>query len=250
MSTYFWNRHNVSWPFRCKPSNGRTVLTTAVCSVKGLRCQVIWIHIYVLHNIDECLCNNFRHGKAISITYSECVFVVLVIQQSKRMRCIILSSVAFPVLPYFPPYLINGLIFGENLNIKCELIFCTIFDKTFIILRKIQRKFAELLPCGVWNTRTDGRKKRVDMTKLIVSISSFANALKMSRYTLIKLNLFSGLANIWFPEWKQVDLFLSPSRTNRHLLATHLIYNFRQRIICFQSNSLLQPSVFKTEHWI
>jgi hypothetical protein len=34
------------------------------------------------------------HGKATSITYSECVSVALVIQHAKRMRRIIFSSVA------------------------------------------------------------------------------------------------------------------------------------------------------------
>jgi len=38
--------------------------------------------------------NHFRRGKEISIIYSECVFVALVIQHAKRMRRIILSSVA------------------------------------------------------------------------------------------------------------------------------------------------------------
>ena len=42
-----------------------------------------------------------RRGKAISITYSECVSVALVIQHAKRMRGIILSSVACTALPCF-----------------------------------------------------------------------------------------------------------------------------------------------------
>jgi hypothetical protein len=45
--------------------------------------------------------NHCCRGKAISITYSECVYVALVIQHAKRMRRIILSSVACLVLPYF-----------------------------------------------------------------------------------------------------------------------------------------------------
>ena len=46
--------------------------------------------------------------KAVSVTYSECASVALVIQHSKRMRHIV-SSVARPALPYFfPRYLING----------------------------------------------------------------------------------------------------------------------------------------------
>ena len=40
-------------------------------------------------------------GKAINITYSGHVFVSLVIQHSKSMRCVILSSVAYLALPYF-----------------------------------------------------------------------------------------------------------------------------------------------------
>ena len=42
-----------------------------------------------------------RRGKEISITYSGCVSVFLVIQLPKRMRLIILLSVAFAALQYF-----------------------------------------------------------------------------------------------------------------------------------------------------
>jgi len=44
-------------------------------------------------------CNHFCSGKAISITYCECVFVALVIQYAMRMRQ--LSSVACLALQYF-----------------------------------------------------------------------------------------------------------------------------------------------------
>ena len=39
--------------------------------------------------------------EAISITYSECVSVALLIQHAKRMRRIILSPVACLAVPYF-----------------------------------------------------------------------------------------------------------------------------------------------------
>jgi hypothetical protein len=39
--------------------------------------------------------------KAISITYSECMSIALVIQHAKRTRRIILLSVAWLALPYF-----------------------------------------------------------------------------------------------------------------------------------------------------
>jgi hypothetical protein len=45
--------------------------------------------------------NHCCGGKAISITYSECVSVALVVQHTKRVRPITLSSMACPALPYF-----------------------------------------------------------------------------------------------------------------------------------------------------
>ena len=42
--------------------------------------------MYVLHNIEARLCNHCCSGKAISITYSECVSVAVYIQNAKRMH--------------------------------------------------------------------------------------------------------------------------------------------------------------------
>jgi len=39
--------------------------------------------------------------KAISITYSECVSVALIIHHAMYIRRIMLSSVAYPAVPYF-----------------------------------------------------------------------------------------------------------------------------------------------------
>jgi len=44
--------------------------------------------------------NHCRRGKATNITYSEWVPVALVINHEKRMRRIILSSLASPAVPY------------------------------------------------------------------------------------------------------------------------------------------------------
>jgi hypothetical protein len=52
------------------------------------------------HNTEASSCNNCCRGKAISITYSECVSAALIIQHAKRMRHIRLSCVEFLVLQY------------------------------------------------------------------------------------------------------------------------------------------------------
>ena len=45
--------------------------------------------MHLLHNIDACSRNNRCCGKAINITYSECVFVSLIIKHARFMRRII-----------------------------------------------------------------------------------------------------------------------------------------------------------------
>jgi hypothetical protein len=55
-------------------------------------------------NIEARSRNHCRRGKAISIVYSECVSVALIIQDAMRMRRITLSSVACLDLPHFSTY--------------------------------------------------------------------------------------------------------------------------------------------------
>jgi hypothetical protein len=85
------------------------------------------------HNIEVRSRNHCCRAKAISITYSQCVSVAIVIQHAKRMRRIILSSVACQALPYFSHYLINGPIFGEKVmeHEMCVLIFSKLCLKYF-----------------------------------------------------------------------------------------------------------------------
>jgi len=55
--------------------------------------------MYVQRNIVTCSCNHCC-GKAISVTYSECVSVALVIQYAMRMGRVILPCVARTAVPY------------------------------------------------------------------------------------------------------------------------------------------------------
>ena len=57
--------------------------------------------MYIQRNIEARSRNRCCHGKAIDITYSECVSVVLIIKHATRMRRVILPSVACLALLYF-----------------------------------------------------------------------------------------------------------------------------------------------------
>jgi hypothetical protein len=79
--------------------------------------------MYILGNIEARLCNHCCSGKAMSTTYSECVFVGLGIQHAIPMRRTIphiVISVLSDSYPSFPHYFINCTIFGiKVLNTKC-----------------------------------------------------------------------------------------------------------------------------------
>jgi hypothetical protein len=87
------------------------------------------------HNLEALSSNHRCRRKAVSITYSEYVFLASVIHHTKSMHRIILYYVVCPVLPYFPKFSHKWHDFGKkNLpNIKYVLIFLPLMSKTFSI---------------------------------------------------------------------------------------------------------------------
>jgi hypothetical protein len=78
----------------------------------------------------------------MSITYSECVVIALVIQHVKRMRRVVLSSVTSPDLQHFSTLSHKRHDFQKKklLNIKCVFwFFLQPSSKIYPILRRIQR---------------------------------------------------------------------------------------------------------------
>jgi len=84
--------------------------------------------------------NHYCCAETIGITYSECVFVVLVIKYAVRTRRIILSSVVCLGVPYF-------LIFHKYHDFRkkkitghkiCVLLFSTKLSETFLFLRRLE----------------------------------------------------------------------------------------------------------------
>ena len=96
--------------------------------------------VYIQRNTEERACNHCCSRKAVSITYSECVFLALGMQQAVRMRHIVTFGLS-GCIAFFPHYLISGTIFGKTLpNIKCLFLFSLqLLSETFLILRRTER---------------------------------------------------------------------------------------------------------------
>jgi hypothetical protein len=97
--------------------------------------------VYVWRNIEARSCNLCCRGKTISITYSECVSVALVIKYAERMGRNILPCVVCPAVQYVSTLYckLHDFRKKEVLNIKCVLFSLQLSCETCLVLRRIQR---------------------------------------------------------------------------------------------------------------
>jgi hypothetical protein len=113
--------------------------------------------------------NHSCHGKAISITYSECVSATLVIQHAMHVRHIMLSSVACLHLPNVSTLSHKWSDSGEKV-IEHTMCICT-FSTTFVCnISHSKKNWARYChKCSLWIKPTDALSSNfIGITTLLV----------------------------------------------------------------------------------
>jgi len=89
--------------------------------------------MYLQRNTEARSCNQCCNRKAISITYSEYVFIALGTKSEMHMHQIVICGLSVS----FPHYQINCTIFEKRklLSIKCVFCFLQHMSETFLIRR-------------------------------------------------------------------------------------------------------------------
>jgi hypothetical protein len=85
--------------------------------------------VYVYRNMQARSRNHCCCGKAISITYSECVSVAIFIQHAMLMRRIVICGLPGSTI-FFPHFLTHGTIFEKKKVIKYKI--CLVFSTSSV----------------------------------------------------------------------------------------------------------------------
>ena len=105
--------------------------------------------VHFWRNIEARSCSRCCSTKAISVSYSEYVFIAFRIQHAMRMPplCHLCPLRLYNI---FPHYLTNGTIFGKRLlNIKCVFWFSVqLLSETFLIVRRNERDMIKYVYWG------------------------------------------------------------------------------------------------------
>jgi hypothetical protein len=91
-------------------------------------------------NIDPRSYNHSCSGKAISITYSECVFVALGIQHSMRLRYVVIYGLCGFTVFFYILHKQHDFRKKKMEYEVCVLIFCTTLTETF----SFQEEFSDI----------------------------------------------------------------------------------------------------------
>jgi hypothetical protein len=114
-----------------------------------------------------CLCKHWCHEKPVSIIYSECVFVALVIQHALCINHITLSSFACLAIPYFSTFSHKRYNFWrgkKSRNIKCVFwLSLQLLSRIFLILRRSQ-------PDTVTNVHTSPWQVLVNFCLILITL--------------------------------------------------------------------------------
>ena len=102
--------------------------------------NLTWGAKSVWRNVQVRSRNHCYRVKSISITYSECVFVISVMRNAMRIRHIVMSVLPRSAI-FFHIISKKGTIFGKMLqNIKCVFWYSLqLFSETFLILTRTKR---------------------------------------------------------------------------------------------------------------
>ena len=148
--------------------------------------------------------------------YSECASVTLVIQHAKRMRRIILLSVAcLAVLNFFTLSHKRHDFLKKLLNIKCVFWFCLqLLSEKFLIVRRIQRDIIINL-----------HKSSCKVTLLL------SDLMKTRIFSIDFTKIFKNQITLKSIQWERIFSMRTDGQRDRHTDMTKLFFSILRKCL-------------------